>query len=90
MKFDRKGSITFTPAQDVKMTLVLATAKAGRDVKLQAGDAEAANTTVSGTENQAGAYYQLEPIALTAGTKYTLTKGSAESIVMLIILAPAD
>ena len=84
------ASITFTPSQNVNMTLVLATAKSGRDVKLQAGDAEAAKTTVGGTENAEGAYYQMEPIALTAGTKYVLTKGSAESIVMLVILAPAE
>ena len=90
VKLDSKGSITFTPSQNVNMTLVLATAKSGRDVKLQAGDAEAAKTTVGGTENAEGAYYQMEPIALTAGTKYVLTKGSAESIVMLVILAPAE
>lgn len=90
VKLDSHGSITFTPSQNVNMTLVLATVKNGRDVKLQTGDAEAAKTTVSGTENQAGSYYQMEPIALTAGTRYVLTKGSAESIVMLIVLAPAE
>ena len=81
VKLNSKGSITFTPAKNYKMTLVLATSKSGRDVKLN-GE----KTTVSGTENTEGAYYQMQPINLTAGTEYVLTKGTAESIVMLIIL----
>lgn len=85
VKLDSKGSITFTPQKNYNMTLVLATAKNGRDVKLN-GTA----TTVSGTENAEGKYYQLAPIAITAGTQYQLTKGSAESIVMLIILEPVE
>ncbi len=88
VKLDSKGSITFTAPSNCKMTLVLATNKDGRDITLQAGDAEAAKTTVGGTENKEGAYYQMEPIQLTAGTQYTLKKGSKESIVMLIILEP--
>lgn len=83
VKLDSKGSITFTPAYDYNMTVVLATAKPGRDVKLN-GSA----TVVSGTENSAGAYYQLDPIAITAGTEYVMTKGTAESIVMIIKLEP--
>ena len=83
VKLDSKGSVTFTPARDYRMTLVLATAKPGRDVKLNG-----TLTTVSGTENTAGAYYEMAPIDLKAGTEYKLTKGSAESIVMLIRLDP--
>ena len=83
VKLDSKGSITFTPAKNYNMILVLATAKSGRDVKLN-GDL----TTVSGNENTEGAYYELQPITLAAGTEYVLTKGSAESIVMLIKLEP--
>ena len=67
------------------MTLVLATAKPGRDVKLN-GE----KTTVSGTENTEGAYYELAPIAITKSTEYVITKGSAESIVMLIKLVPVS
>ena len=67
------------------MTLILATAKSGRDVKLN-GE----KTTVSGTENTEGKYYELQPISITAGTQYVLTKGSAESIVMLIKLEPKE
>ena len=85
VKLDSKGSITFTPAKDYNMTLILATAKTGRDVKVN-GTA----TTVSGTENAAGAYYELQPISIKAGTQYVLTKGSAESIVMLIKLEPQE
>ena len=81
VKLNSKGSITFTPAKDYNMTLVLATAKDGRDVTLNG-----TTTSVSGTVNTEGAYYLMQPIALTAGTKYVLTRGSAESIVMLIIL----
>ena len=81
VKLNSQGSITFTPTKNYKMTLVLATAKTGRDVKLNG-----TTTNVSGTENTEGAYYQMQPISLTAGTQYVLTKGSAESIVMLIIL----
>ena len=81
VKLNSKGSITFTPAKDYNMTLVLATAKDGRDVTLNG-----TTTSVSGIVNTEGAYYLMQPIALTAGTQYVLTRGSAESIVMLIIL----
>jgi hypothetical protein len=67
------------------MTLVLATAKSGRDVKLND-----AKTTVGGTENATGAYYEMAPISLSANTEYTITKGSAESIVMIIKLEPQE
>jgi pectate lyase len=83
VKLDSKGSITFTPTKDYNMTLVLATAKPGRDVKIN-GE----KTTVSGTENTEGEYYELQPIAINSGTEYVITKGSAESIVMLIKLVP--
>jgi pectate lyase len=85
VKLDSKGSITFTPAQDYKMILVLSTLKSGRDVKVNDE-----TTTVSGTENAAGSYYELQPITLTKDTQYVLTKGSAESIVMLIKLDPVE
>lgn len=85
VKLDSKGSITFTPAKNYKMTLVLATAKTGRDVKING-----TNTTVSGVEFTEGAYYELQPINITANTEYQLTKGSAESIVMLIKLEPVE
>ena len=83
VKLNSKGSITFTPSQDVKMTIVLATAKSGRNVKVNGSQ-----TTVGGTENTAGAYYELEPITLTGGTQYVLAKGSEESIVMIVKLTP--
>ena len=85
VKLDSKGSITFTPQASYKMTIVLATTKSGRDVKLN-GTA----TTVSGTLNTEGAYYEMEPIDIAAGTEYVLTKGSAESIVMVIKLTPIE
>ena len=85
VKLNSKGFITFTPAKDYNMTIVLATAKDGRDVKINNE-----KTTVSGTLNVEGAYYELQPIAITAGTQYTLTKGSAESIVMVIKLDPIE
>ena len=85
VKLNSKGSITFTPQKNYNMTLVLATAKTGRNVKVN-GE----TTTVSGTENTEGAYYELQSIAITAGTQYVLTKGSAESILMLIKLEPVE
>ena len=85
VKLDSKGSITFTPTKNYQMTLILATAKSGRDVKLN-GE----KTTVSGTENAEGAYYEMQPISITAGKQYVLTKGTAESIVMLIKLVPTE
>ena len=85
VKFDSKGSITFTPTKNYNMTLVLATAKSGRDVKVND-----VTTTVSGTENTEGAYYELQPIAITKDTQYTLTKGSGEAIVMVIKLEPTE
>jgi hypothetical protein len=82
-KLDSKGSIVFTPAKDYNMTIVLSLAKTGRDVKIN-GTA----TTVEGTTNTDGNYYQMNAIKVNANTQYTITKGSAESIVMLIILDP--
>lgn len=79
------GSISFTPQKNYNMTIVLATNKKGRNVKLN--DTQ---TTVSGTENTEGSYYQMAPIAVTAGTQYTITRGSDEAIVMLIILEPIE
>jgi hypothetical protein len=81
VKLDSKGSIAFTPQRNYQMSLVLATAKSGRDVKLNG-----TLTTVSGTENAEGLYYEMQPIPVEAGTRYEITKGSAESLVMMIIL----
>lgn len=85
VKLNSKGSVTFTPRKNYKMTLVLATAKTGRDVNLNG-----TKTTVSGTEDNDGAYYQLAPITITADTEYVIAKGTAESILMLIILEPVE
>lgn len=85
VKLNSKGSVTFTPAKNYNMTLVLATAKAATDVKIN-GE----KTTVSGTTNADGAYYELAPIAITAGTEYVITKGSAESLLMVIKLEPVE
>lgn len=84
-KLDSKGSITFTPQKDYNMTIILATVKSGRDVKINN-----TVTTVSGTQNEAGSYYELQPIPVAAGTEYKITKGSAEAIVMLIKLIPKE
>jgi pectate lyase len=83
VKLDSKGSITFTPAKDYQMTLVLGTAKPATDVKVN-GEV----TTVTGTANAEGKYYELEPIAIQKGTQYVITKGSQEGLVMLIKLDP--
>ena len=85
VKLDSKGSITFTPAKNYNMTIVMGTAKNGRDVKINN-----VLTTVSGTENAEGKYYQLQPIAITKDTQYVITKGSAEGLVMVIILEPIE
>ena len=83
VKFDSKGSITFTPTKDYKMTLILGTAKSGRNVKMNG-----TLTTAGGTENTEGKYYEMEPISISKNTEYVLTKGSAEGLVMLIKLEP--
>ncbi len=85
VKLNSKGSITFTPTKDYQMTLVLATSKSGRDVSLNGN-----KTTVSGTEDTAGGYYELQPISITANTQYVIAKGSAEGILMLIKLVPVE
>jgi len=85
VKLDSKGSITFTPAKNYNMTIVMGTAKNGRDVKINN-----VLTTVSGTENAEGKYYQLQPIAITKDTQYVITKGSAEGLVMVIKLEPIE
>ena len=83
VKLNSKGSITFTPQRDYTMTLVLATAKPGRDVSVNG------TLTTGGTENTEGAYYEIPGIAVSSGVQYKLTKGSGESIVMVIKLEPA-
>jgi hypothetical protein len=65
------------------MTIVLSNEKTGTDVKLN-GTA----TGVTGTKNTDGNYYQMAAIPVTANTQYTITRASAEAIVMLIILEP--
>ena len=85
VKLNSKGSVTFTPQKDYQMTLVLATAKTGRDVTLNGQ-----KTTIGGKENAEGAYYEMEPISIAAGTQYVITKGSAESILMFIKLVPVE
>lgn len=81
VKFDSHGKITFTPTKEYGMVIVMGTAKSGRNIKING-----VQTTVSGTENAEGKYYELEPIEVHANTEYVLTKGSAEGLVMLIIL----
>jgi hypothetical protein len=83
VKLNSKGSITFTPTVNYNMTIIMGTAKDGRDIKING-----VTTTVSGKLNATGLYYELEPIAITAGTEYVLTKGTAEGLVMLIKLEP--
>lgn len=85
VKLNSKTSITFTPPQDYKMTIIMGTAKPGRDVTLNG-----TLLSVSGTENADGKYYVLEPVTITKNTQYTITKGSAEGLVMIIKLAPVD
>ena len=67
------------------MTIVLGTAKSATDVKLNG-----TLTTVSGTANTEGKYYELQPIAISANTEYVISKGSAEGLVMFIILEPVE
>ena len=85
VKLNSKTSITFTPTQDYKMTIIMGTAKSGRDVTLNG-----TLLSVSGTENVDGKYYVLEPVSITKNTQYTITKGSAEGLVMIIKLEPVD
>lgn len=85
VKLNSKTSITFTPTQDYKMTIIMGTAKSGRDVTLNG-----TLLSVSGTENADGKYYVLEPVSITKNTQYTITKGSAEGLVMMIKLEPVD
>lgn len=85
VKLNSKTSITFTPTQDYKMTIIMSTAKTGRDVTLNG-----TLLSVSGTENADGKYYVLEPVSITKNTQYTITKGSAEGLVMMIKLEPVD
>lgn len=89
-KLDSKGSITFTPTQDYNMTLVLSEAKPGRDVKINGTVTTVTGTSYPAADADQSAYYQLNPIRITKNTEYKITKGSAESILMLIILEPVE
>lgn len=85
VKLNSGGSITFTPAKNYQMTIVLSTAKSGTDVMLNG-----TKTTVGGTKNTEGAYYELEKIAVAKDTEYVIKKGTAESILMVIKLEPVE
>ena len=85
VKLNSKGSITFTPQKNYNMTIVLGTAKNGRTVKLN--DSE---TTVGGTENTTDKYYEMGAIAIISGTKYVITQGDKECLVMFIKLEPVE
>ena len=83
VKLNSKGSIKFTPTQNYTMTIVLATSKDGKTVKINGTASPSA-----GADNTEGKYREITGISLTSGTEYTLTVGDKESIVMLIILEP--
>lgn len=85
IKLNSKANISFTPQKNYNMTIVLAEKNNATDVMLNG-----TKTTVSGTSNAEGKYYQMNPIALTAGTEYTIKKGTAEGILMVIILEPTE
>ena len=84
IKLNSTGSVTFTPAKDYTMTVVLSTAKSGRDVNING------TTTTGGTENVEGSYYEISGIPVTKDTQYMITKGSAEAILMIIKLEPVE
>ena len=84
IKLNSTGIVTFTPAKDYTMTVVLSTAKNGRDVNING------TTTTGGTENVEGSYYEISGIPVTKDTQYTITKGSAEAILMIIKLEPVE
>ncbi len=85
IKLNSKANITFTPQKNYNMTLILAEKNNATDVLLNG-----AKTTVSGSSNTEGKYYQMNPIAVSAGTEYTIKKGTAEGILMVIILEPIE
>lgn len=84
-KLNSKTTVTFTPAKNYNMTLVLSTSKTCHDVKLNG-----TLTTVSGKESTEGKYYEMQPIAISANTEYRITKGSSEGILMFIVLEPIE
>lgn len=84
-KLDSKGYIKFTPQKNYMMTIVFSMAKPGRSVKLNGTE-----TTATGTDNNEGNYCEVKGIPVTAGTECNLTKGSAESMVMIIKLEPTE
>ncbi len=84
-KLDSKGYIKFTPQKNYLMTIVFSMAKPGRSVKLNGTE-----TTATGTDNAEGNYCEVKGIPVTAGTECNLTKGSAESMVMIIKLEPTE
>ena len=85
VKLNSKGSVTFTPQKNYNMTIVLGTAKKGRNVKLN-GTA----TSVGGKEDSDNKYYEMEAISVSAGTQCVISQGDAEGILMFIKLAPVE
>ena len=85
IKMNSKGSITFTPTQNYKMTLVMSKSKKYSDISING-----TVTALTGTVSEAGNYFEANPIDITANTQYVIKKGSEESMVMLIILVPTE
>lgn len=85
LKLNSSASITFTPQKNYMMTIVFAQTKDGRNVKLNEE-----TTTATGTENADGKYCEVKNIPVTAGTAYTMKRGTDESIVMIIKLEPTE
>ena len=82
IKLNNSGSVTFTSDDDYDMTIILSLSKNGRDVKINNQLSQVGGTESSQEEN----YYQMNPISISKNTEYTITKGSGESMLMLIIL----
>ena len=85
VKLNNSGTVSFTPQKNYNMTIVLATSKSGRNVKLNG-----TTTNVGGTENTDGKYFEMGTIAIVSGTQYTITKGDNEGMLMVIKLEPTE
>lgn len=84
LKIQSATTIKFTPAEDMKITLILSKAK---DNTIKINGTEYKQDTVDASVK----YYTIMPdIVLPAGQECTLSRGTAEANIVLIILTPAD
>ncbi len=87
LKLDSKGSLSFTPSEDMTMTLYFRV-KGDDAATITEGDVKVNGETEAGNALTEGGFTLTMDVA--KGTQYAITKGSAESYIFYISLESKD